>query len=48
MADGPALLGPVAVALGDGHLEVRSITLRHPTLDDVFLELTGDRIEVPA
>ena len=47
VADGPALLGPVAVALGDGHLEVRSITLRQPTLDDVFLDLTGDQMEVP-
>jgi ABC-2 type transport system ATP-binding protein len=45
VADGPALLGPVAVALGDGHLGVRSITLRTPTLDDVFLHLTGDPIE---
>jgi len=26
-------------------LQVRSITVRTPTLDDVFLELTGDRIE---
>jgi ABC-2 type transport system ATP-binding protein len=48
VADGPALLGPVAVALGDGHLAVHSITLRRPTLDDVFLKLTGDRIKVPA
>lgn len=48
VADGPVLLGPVAVALGEGHLQVRSITLTRPTLDDVFLEVTGDQIEAPA
>jgi ABC-2 type transport system ATP-binding protein len=46
--DGPALLSPVALALGEGRLEVRSITLRTPTLDDVFMGLTGGRIEAAA
>jgi ABC-2 type transport system ATP-binding protein len=41
---GPATLGPVAVALADTAVAVRDITLRTPTLDDVFLELTGSRI----
>ncbi len=48
VADGPAILSPVALALAGGQLEVRSLTLRTPTLDDVFLELTGDRIESAA
>jgi len=48
VADGPAILSPVALALAGARLEVRSITLRTPTLDDVFLELTGDRIEAAA
>ncbi|MGP8060928.1 MAG: ATP-binding cassette domain-containing protein [Acidimicrobiales bacterium] len=45
VSDGPALLSPVALGLAGTALEVLSITLRTPTLDDVFLELTGDRIE---
>ncbi len=43
--DGPAALSPVALALAEGHLEARSITIRTPSLDDVFLALTGDHIE---
>jgi ABC-2 type transport system ATP-binding protein len=42
--DGAALIGPVAVALHDRAIRVRDLTLRTPTLDDVFLELTGSRI----
>jgi ABC-2 type transport system ATP-binding protein len=42
--DGAAAIGPVAVALS-GVAPVRHLTLRTPTLDDVFLELTGNRIE---
>ena len=45
VVDGPAILSPVALTLSGGHLEVRSITMRTPSLDDVFMELTGDRIE---
>ena len=37
----PGVISPVAVALGKAHLEVTSLTLRTPTLDDVFRELTG-------
>jgi len=40
-SDGPRVLSPVAVALGSSRLEVTSLTLRTPTLDDVFRELTG-------
>ncbi len=42
--NGPATIGAVAVAL-NGIAPVRHLTLRTPTLDDVFLELTGNRIE---
>jgi ABC-2 type transport system ATP-binding protein len=43
--DGPAALTPVAVALAAADVPVRELTLRTPTLDDVFLELTGARME---
>jgi ABC-2 type transport system ATP-binding protein len=42
--DGAAAIGPVAVALDSGGIAVRDLTLRTPTLDDVFLELTGSHI----
>ena len=41
----PARSVPVAVALNGCGVRVRELTLRTPTLDDVFLELTGNRIE---
>ncbi|MFZ0665005.1 MAG: ATP-binding cassette domain-containing protein [Acidimicrobiales bacterium] len=44
-SDGPAALSPVALALGRARLQVKSLTLRTPTLDDVFRELTGSAIE---
>jgi ABC-2 type transport system ATP-binding protein len=44
-ADGAAAISPVAVALAEAGIRVRALTLRTPTLDDVFLELTGNRIE---
>jgi ABC-2 type transport system ATP-binding protein len=44
-ADGPSALSPVALLLGTTSLEVKSLTLRTPTLDDVFMELTGLSIE---
>jgi ABC-2 type transport system ATP-binding protein len=44
-SDGPSTIGPVAVALNECGTPVRDITLRTPTLDDVFLELTGTHIE---
>ncbi len=46
--DGSALVSPVAVALDGCAVEVRDLTLRTPTLDDVFLELTGDRFRADA
>ncbi len=41
VSDGPAAVSPVALVLGRCGLEVSSITLRSPSLDDVFFELTG-------
>ena len=51
--DGAKAVSGVAVALANAGVEVRELTLRTPTLDDVFLELTGghlsdDEAEVPA
>jgi ABC-2 type transport system ATP-binding protein len=43
-ANGAAAIGPVAVALDNAGVAVRDLTLRTPTLDDVFLELTGTHI----
>ena len=43
--NGPAAISPVAVALAACEVRVRDLTLRTPTLDDVFLDLTGTRIE---
>jgi ABC-2 type transport system ATP-binding protein len=42
---GPATISPVAVALAGCEVMVRELTLRTPTLDDVFLDLTGTHIE---
>jgi ABC-2 type transport system ATP-binding protein len=42
---GSAAISPVAVALAGSEVAVRELTLRTPTLDDVFLELTGSHIE---
>ncbi|MCY3661286.1 MAG: ATP-binding cassette domain-containing protein [bacterium] len=44
--DGAATISPVAVALSDADLPVMDIALRRPTLDDVFLDLTGRHIVV--
>ncbi len=41
VADGDASLSPVVVALHECGVAVRNVSLRRPTLDDVFLELTG-------
>ena len=42
---GSATISPVAVALAGTEVVVRDLTLRTPTLDDVFLDLTGTHIE---
>ena len=48
VSNGPSVIGPVAVALNDCGVNVRELTLRTPTLDDVFLHYTGSRLEVDA
>jgi len=47
-SDGPGALSRVAVALNSGQLDVTSLSLRTPTLDDAFTHLTGARIEAGA
>jgi ABC-2 type transport system ATP-binding protein len=47
-SDGPATVSPVAVALAGAGVRVRTLTLREPTLDDVFLTLTGNRLQEEA
>ena len=42
---GIELLAAVAGRLAEHAVPVRDVGLRRPTLDDVFLELTGDRAE---
>lgn len=42
--DGAAAISPVAVAPDAAQIRVRELTLRTPTLDDVFLELTGGHL----
>ena len=42
--DGPRVVGKVAVALEESGVGVERLTLRSPTLDDVFLEVTGNRL----
>ena len=44
VSDGTAAISPVAVALDTSGVPVRNLTLRTPTLDDVFFEHTGARI----
>jgi ABC-2 type transport system ATP-binding protein len=43
--NGAAIMSPVALALHGGGAAVVSLTLRTPTLDDVFLQLTGAHLE---
>lgn len=45
-ADGPGSVSPIALALADANVRVRALTLREPTLDDVFLTLTGQHLQV--
>jgi ABC-2 type transport system ATP-binding protein len=42
--DGAAVIAEVAVALNGCGVAVRSLTLRTPTLDDVFLAVTGSHL----
>lgn len=42
--DGAGLISPVAVALSESAITVENLALRTPTLDDVFVSVTGERI----
>jgi ABC-2 type transport system ATP-binding protein len=42
--DGPGAIGRVAVAFDESGVEVEQLTMRTTTLDDVFLEVTGNRL----
>ncbi len=42
--NGAESIGDVAVALNQSGVNIREITLRTPTLDDVFLQVTGERM----
>jgi ABC-2 type transport system ATP-binding protein len=42
---GAAAISPVAVALAEADIPVEGLTLRTPTLDDVFLHITGGRMQ---
>jgi ABC-2 type transport system ATP-binding protein len=48
VARGPAAISPVAVALAEAGVVVEGLTLRTPTLDDVFLHITGGRMQEDA
>ena len=43
-SNGAELIGRVAVALNEAGVGVKEVTLRTPTLDDVFLHVTGGRM----
>ena len=45
---GAAAISPVAVALAEAGITVEGLTLRTPTLDDVFLHITGGRMQEDA
>lgn len=45
VADGGAAIGPIAVALAAAGARVENLTLRQPTLDDVFLSITGEHVQ---
>jgi len=45
---GAAAISPVAVALAEAGITVEGLTLRTPTLDDVFLHITGGRLQEEA
>jgi ABC-2 type transport system ATP-binding protein len=47
-ANGAAAISPVAVALNEGGVPVKALTLRTPTLDDVFLATTGSHLQEDA
>lgn len=45
VTNGGSALSPIAVALSGAGITVNELTMRTPTLDDVFLETTGTRMQ---
>ncbi|MBI4202939.1 MAG: ATP-binding cassette domain-containing protein [Chloroflexi bacterium] len=45
VSNGASLVSAVALALNQGGVRVHELTLRTPTLDDVFLQVTGNRLQ---
>ena len=45
VGNGAALVSTVALALNQGGIGVQELTLRTPSLDDVFLRVTGERLQ---
>ena len=45
VTNGGSALSPIAVALSEAGITVTELTMRTPTLDDVFLETTGTRMQ---
>ena len=48
VVNGAAHISDVALALNESKVQVRELTLRTPTLDDVFLSVAGARMEQEA
>ena len=46
VSNGAELISDVAIALNQSGVNVREIMLRTPTLDDVFLQVTGQRLQI--
>ncbi len=46
VSSGAEQIGRIAVALNNAGVNVREITFRTPTLDDVFLQVTGERMKL--
>ena len=46
--NGASLISAIALALNECDVNVRELTLRTPTLDDVFLQVTGARLQEDA
>ncbi len=45
VANGSSVISAVALALDHSGIGVQELTLRTPTLDDVFLQVTGERLQ---
>ena len=48
VADGPGVLPEVAARLAAARVRVSDLALRRPSLDDVFLTLTGQPTTAPS